>query len=102
MLSQLEAALKLSQQLEDSSHDADIWGEMADTYADLGDFEKAAKVKDFYICSLQSLRLHTGPFICPACPIFRKSRHNISPRAPRICREYTQAFDRLDCNDYAS
>lgn len=47
VLSQLEAAMKLSQQLEDSSHDADIWGEMADTYADLGDFEKAAQVVNF-------------------------------------------------------
>lgn len=43
-LSQLEEALQLSQQLKDSSHDADVWGEMADTYADLGDFEKAALV----------------------------------------------------------
>lgn len=48
VLSQLEAAMKLSQQLKDSSHDADIWGEMADTYADLGDFEKAAQVVNFH------------------------------------------------------
>lgn len=43
-LTQLEQAMQLSQQLQDFSHDADVWGEMADTYADIGDYEKAAQV----------------------------------------------------------
>lgn len=43
-LEQLESALALSGQLEDHTHDADVFGEIADTYADLGDFESAAQV----------------------------------------------------------
>lgn len=43
-LTQLEAALALSDRLDDHSHDADLLGEIADTHADLGDFEQAAKV----------------------------------------------------------
>ena len=36
--------MRLSEELQDFSLDADIWGEMADTYADLGKFELAAEV----------------------------------------------------------
>lgn len=43
-LVELEKAQQLSQQLQDPTHDADLWGEVADTYADLGDYEKAAQV----------------------------------------------------------
>lgn len=43
-LQQLETALTLSEELGDHSHDADVLGEIADTYADLGDFEQAAQV----------------------------------------------------------
>ena len=68
MLLQLEAAMKLSQQIEDSSHDADIWGEMADTYADLGDFEKAAQVTSLLIqdSCMYHFSVHHGSLICPA------------------------------------
>ena len=43
-LEELKNALDLSAQLKDHSHDADILGEMADAYADMGNFEEAAKV----------------------------------------------------------
>ena len=43
-LEELRRAMRLSEELQDFSLDADIWGEMADTYADLGKFELAAEV----------------------------------------------------------
>lgn len=43
-LEELRRALSLSEELQDFSLDADIWGEMADTYADLGNYEQAAQV----------------------------------------------------------
>lgn len=43
-LGELQAALNYSEDLKDHSHDADILGEIADAYADLGNFEQAAKV----------------------------------------------------------
>lgn len=62
-LGQLEAALQLSQELKDHSHDADILGEMADAHADLGNFEQAAKVR--YPISL--LTQHCREFFSHNC-----------------------------------
>ncbi len=44
-LAELERAKSISEELQDFSLDADIFGEMADTYADLGNYEKAAEVR---------------------------------------------------------
>ena len=43
-LSALEETMLLSDALGDCSHDADVLGEIADTHADMGDFEKAGQV----------------------------------------------------------
>jgi tetratricopeptide (TPR) repeat protein len=44
-LNELQRAKSMSEEIQDYSLDADIWGEMADTYADLGNYEQAAKVR---------------------------------------------------------
>jgi tetratricopeptide (TPR) repeat protein len=55
-LEELRRALSLSEELQDFSLDADIWGEMADTYADLGNYEQAAQAYDKCILAIQEDR----------------------------------------------
>ena len=76
MLSQLEAAMLLSQQLKDSSHDADIWGEIADTHADLGDFEKAAQVSYSALLTDKSSLLSCENLIHPLYSRFDRGNMN--------------------------
>ena len=65
-LAELTRAMEFSEDLKDHSHDADILGEMADAYTDLGNFEQAAKASPILspnvwkqnvsiICSLDDL-----------------------------------------------
>lgn len=49
----LEAVLSLSAEIGDTTGDADAYGTIADIYADLGHFEKAATFYDQYINKMQ-------------------------------------------------
>ena len=55
----LEQAMALSEEIGDRSHDADVLGEIADTFADMGDFEQAAQVSvsNYVSCSCQSVHV---------------------------------------------
>ena len=68
-LGALEQAMALSEEIGDRSHDADVLGEIADTFADMGDFEQAAQVSvsNQVSCSCQSVyaeRESTCPAYC--------------------------------------
>jgi tetratricopeptide (TPR) repeat protein len=45
----LQSVLAISEQLKEYTGDADAYGSIADIYADMGEFEKAAKYYDNYI-----------------------------------------------------
>jgi tetratricopeptide (TPR) repeat protein len=49
----LESVLSLSNEMGDYTGDADAYGSIADIYADMGQFEKAAKYYDQYINKMQ-------------------------------------------------
>jgi tetratricopeptide (TPR) repeat protein len=49
----LKRVLDLSQQMNEFTGDADAYGSIADIYADLGDFDKAAQYYDQYIQRMQ-------------------------------------------------
>ena len=63
----LEQAMALSEEIGDRSHDADVLGEIADTFADMGDFEQAAQVSisNQVSCSCQSV--YAERLYMPAC-----------------------------------
>jgi tetratricopeptide (TPR) repeat protein len=49
----LKRVLAISEQLEEYTGDADAYGSIADIYADMGEFEKAAEYYDNYINKMQ-------------------------------------------------
>jgi tetratricopeptide (TPR) repeat protein len=49
----LQAVLKISAELQEYTGDADAYGSIADIYADMGEFEKAATYYDNYINKMQ-------------------------------------------------
>ena len=49
----LKSVLELSQKMNEYTGDSDAYGSIADIYADLGDFDRAAKYYDKYIERMQ-------------------------------------------------
>ena len=49
----LQAVLAISAELQEYTGDADAYGSIADIYADMGEFEKAATYYDNYINKMQ-------------------------------------------------
>lgn len=49
----LQAVLAISSELNEYTGDADAYGSIADIYADMGEFEKAAEFYDNYINKMQ-------------------------------------------------
>ena len=50
-LRSLTYSLELSAQLQDTSRDSDVLGEMADIYTEMGDLEKAGQVGCRHLCN---------------------------------------------------
>ena len=50
----LKQVLELSEQMQEFTGDADAYGSIADIYADMGDFDEAAKYYDQYIGRMQT------------------------------------------------
>lgn len=49
----LKQVLKISEEMKEYTGDADAYGSIADIYADMGEFEKAATFYDSYINKMQ-------------------------------------------------